>query len=142
MDAVVGVAAARRKEVPASGATAVAASVTGVGAPLIGVLAAIRDDAIAPAGRAPRGGPGGEDFSEEVFRGLVETTLSRVIFRNMTSEDRTDEAQARTGRAGDEPGGEDRAGGDRAGGDRAGGDRAGEDLVAGGEAGRGQAGGD
>src|SRR6185437_9949446 len=78
-----------------------------------------------------------EIFSEEVVRGLVEMTLSRVIFRNMTSEDRADEAQARTGRAGDEPGGEDRAGGDRAGGDRAGGD-----LVGGGEAGRGQAGGD
>src|SRR6185369_17308446 len=68
-----------------------------------------------------------EIFSEEVFRGPVEMTLSRVIFRNMTSEDRADEAQARTGRAGDEPGGEDRAGGDRVGGDRGGGDRAGGD---------------
>jgi hypothetical protein len=71
-----------------------------------------------------------EIFSEEVFRGLVETTLSRVIFRNMTSEDRTDEAQARKGRAGDEPGGEDRAGGGQAG----------EDPAGGGQAGRGQAG--
>lgn len=33
----------------------------------------------------------------------------------MTSEDRADDAQARTGRAGDEPGGEDQAGGDQAG---------------------------
>src|SRR6185312_16079546 len=33
-----------------------------------------------------------QDFSEEVFRGLVETTLSRVAFRNMTSEDRADDA--------------------------------------------------
>ena len=33
----------------------------------------------------------------------------------MTSEDRADEAQARTGRAGDEPGGEHQAGGDQAG---------------------------
>src|SRR5690242_17644068 len=33
-------------------------------------------------------------LSEEVFRGLVETTLSRVVFRNMTSEDRADDALA------------------------------------------------
>jgi predicted transcriptional regulator len=45
----------------------------------------------------------------------------------MTSEDRTDEAQAREGQADDGPASEDRAGEDRAGGDRAGGDRAGED---------------
>src|SRR6478735_2856917 len=55
--------------------------------------------------RMPRPTPAGamEIFSEEVFRGLVETTLSRVIFRNMTSEDRTDEAQAHKGRAGPRP---------------------------------------
>src|SRR6202000_144440 len=70
-----------------------------------------------------------EIFSEEVFRGLVETTLSRVIFRNMTSEDRTDEAQARKGRAGEEPAGEEGAGGDQAGEGRAGEDRAGEDRA-------------
>jgi hypothetical protein len=45
-----------------------------------------------------------QDFSEEVFRGIVETTLSRVVFRNMTSEDRADDAlvgerQADQGRA-------------------------------------------
>jgi predicted transcriptional regulator len=45
----------------------------------------------------------------------------------MTSEDRTDEAQAREGRADDGPVGEDRAGQDRAGQDRAGQDRIGED---------------
>ena len=45
----------------------------------------------------------------------------------MTSEDRTDEAQAREARADDGPAGEDRAGEDRAGEDRAGEDRAGED---------------
>ena len=45
-------------------------------------------------------------------------TLSRVIFRNMTSEDRTDEAQAREGRADDGPAGEDRASGDRVGEDQ------------------------
>jgi hypothetical protein len=77
-------------------------------------------------------------FSEEVFRGLVETILSRVIFRNMTSEDRTDEAQTRKGRAGDEPGGEDLAGGDLAGGDLAGGDLAGAGRAGGGQAGGGQ----
>src|SRR6185312_5330915 len=33
-------------------------------------------------------------LSEEVFRGLVETTLSRGIFRNMTSENRADDAPA------------------------------------------------
>jgi helix-turn-helix protein len=61
-------------------------------------------------------------LSEEVFRGLVETTLSRVVFRNMTSEDRADEEQtgeqqAGEGWADDEPAG-DRAGEDRAGGDQ------------------------
>jgi hypothetical protein len=61
-----------------------------------------------------------EIFSEEVFRRPVETILSRVIFRNMTSEDRTDEAQARKGRADDEPGREDRAGGGQASEDSAG----------------------
>jgi hypothetical protein len=45
----------------------------------------------------------------------------------MTSEDRADEAQARKGRADDEPGSEDQAGGDQAGGDQAGGDQAGGD---------------
>jgi predicted transcriptional regulator len=48
-----------------------------------------------------------------MFRRLVETTLSRVMFRNMTSEDRTDEAQAREGRADDMPAGEDRVGEDQ-----------------------------
>jgi len=60
----------------------------------------------------------------------------------MTSEDRADEAQARTGRAGDEPGGEDRAGGGEAGGVQAGGVQAGEGPVSRGQASRGQAGGD
>ena len=55
----------------------------------------------------------------------------------MTSEDRADEAQARTGRAGDEPGGEDRAGGGEAGGEQAG-----EGPVSRGQASRGQASGD
>ena len=55
----------------------------------------------------------------------------------MTSEDRADEAQARTGRAGDEPGGEDRAGGGEAGGVQAG-----EGPVSRGQASRGQASGD
>jgi predicted transcriptional regulator len=43
----------------------------------------------------------------------------------MTSEDRTDEAQAREGQADDGPASEDRAGEDRAGGDRASGDQGG-----------------
>jgi len=60
----------------------------------------------------------------------------------MTSEDRADEAQARTGRAGDEPGGEDRAGGGEAGGVQAGGVQAGEGPVSRGQASRGQASGD
>jgi hypothetical protein len=60
----------------------------------------------------------------------------------MTSEDRADEAQARKGRADDEPGGEDRTGGDRTGGDQAGGGPAGGGPAGGGPAGRGQAGGD
>jgi Helix-turn-helix domain len=77
-------------------------------------------------------------FSEEVFRGLVETILSRVIFRNMTSEDRTDEAQTRKGRAGDEPGGEDLAGGDLAGAGQAGAGRAGGGQDGGGQDGGGQ----
>ena len=51
----------------------------------------------------------------------------------MTSEDRTDEAQARKGRAGDEPGGEDRAGGGQVGGGQAS-----EDPVGRGQAGGGQ----
>ena len=45
----------------------------------------------------------------------------------MTSEDRTDEAQARKGRASDEPGGEDRAGGGQAGEDPVGRGQGGED---------------
>src|SRR5207248_861851 len=68
-----------------------------------------------------------EIVSEEMFRGLAETTLSRVIFRNMTSEDRTDEAQVRKGRADDGPAGEDRVGADPAGADPAGADPAGAD---------------
>jgi predicted transcriptional regulator len=61
-----------------------------------------------------------EIVSEEMFRGLVETTLSRVVFRNMTSEDRADEAQAREGQADDGPAGGDRAGEDQAGEDQGG----------------------
>jgi hypothetical protein len=68
-----------------------------------------------------------EILSEEVFRGLVETTLSRVVFRNMTSEDRADEEQAGDNRANVDPAGGDPAGGDPAGGDPAGGDPAGDD---------------
>ena len=67
-------------------------------------------------------------------------TLSRVIFRNMTSEDRTGEAQARKGRADDEPGSEDRADGNQAGEDPAGEDPAGEDPADEDPVGRGQAG--
>src|SRR5690348_9522986 len=58
-------------------------------------------------------------LSEEVFRGLVETTLSRVVFRNMTSEDRADDAlaserQADQGRIDDNLTAEGRADEDRA----------------------------
>jgi Helix-turn-helix domain len=49
----------------------------------------------------------------------------------MTSEDRTDQAQTRGGRADDGPAGEDRAGEDRAGADRAGAERAGGDPAGG-----------
>src|SRR5690348_9169781 len=63
-------------------------------------------------------------LSEEVFRGLVETTLSRVVFRNMTSEDRADDAlaserQADQGRIDDNLTAEGRADEDRADEDRA-----------------------
>ena len=69
-------------------------------------------------------------------------TLSRVVFRNMTSEDRAGEAQARKGRADDEPGSEDRAGGGQAGGGQAGDDSVGGGQVGGDSVGRGRVGGD
>ena len=59
----------------------------------------------------------------------------------MTSEDRTDEAQARKGRAGDEPGGEDRAGEGQAGEGQASERQASERQASEDPVGRGQAGG-
>src|SRR5438876_133561 len=67
-------------------------------------------------------------LSEEVFRGLVETTLSRVVFRNMTSEDLVDDApvgrRADQGRTDDNRAAADRAAADQAAQDRAAQDRA------------------
>jgi predicted transcriptional regulator len=54
-------------------------------------------------------------LSEEVFRGLVETTLSRVVFRNMASEDRSGEEQTGEEQTGEEQTGEYRADDDPAG---------------------------
>jgi predicted transcriptional regulator len=79
----------------------------------VGVAAARR------AGRASaRDGRAAKILSEEVFRGLVETTLSRVVFRNMASEDRSGEEQTGEEQIGEEQTGENRADDDPAGQDQ------------------------
>jgi len=72
-------------------------------------------------------------LSEEVFRGLVETTLSRVVFRNMTSEDLADDATVGERRADQGRTDDNRAAADQAAADRIAADRAAQDGASEGE---------